>query len=180
MTRSRWSIAGVCALATAVVAVGVVVVRPAKAEDGQKVPLLHVNAVAGAKSGEQFCYPCSRGETTYGVVFIQKWNGMVAAFVDQLEELRKDHEGLGVLVVILDDGEGVIDQIAKDAGKKDLQLVTIGVPDGETGWSDVENWKIDESKQTNAYVVSQREAKSHITAGCPHCDGVAKSLAKQL
>ena len=146
----------------------------------EKVPLLHIRAIAGEKSGEAFCYVCYRGDTTYALVFVRKWNGMVAGFAKQLEELKQDHPELGVGLVLLDKNEGLADRVRKDLGDAKLEVTTIAVPDGETGWADVESFRLDEAKQTNAIVIANREEKARIAAGCPHCDGVAAKIARHL
>jgi len=153
---------------------------PVQSAAAEKVPMLDIRAISGEKAGESFCYVCAHGNAEYAVVFVQKWNGMVAGFAKQLEELKADHPKLGVAVILLDRTEGLADRVRTDLGDAKLTVATIGIPDGEKGWADVKGWAVDNAKQTNAVIVVNREAKARFTAGCPHCDHVAAQIAESL
>jgi hypothetical protein len=142
--------------------------------------VLSIRAIAGASAGKSFCYPCAQGDGTYAVVFVKTWNGMVVGFLGQIEALKGDHPNLKVLVVPIGKAAGLADKIKKDLSGVQLTNATVGVPDGDAGWQNVADWKLDANAETNAYIVANKAVKTHITGGCPHCDGVAAKIASKL
>jgi hypothetical protein len=149
-------------------------------DEGAAPPLLHIDAVAGQRAGESFCYSCWKGLGEYGVVFIKSYDGMVRDFVKQLDADLADRGEQGVAVVLLQSPDEIGERVRGDLGGAELGHVTVGFPSGEQGAQDVKAWGPSETKQTSVYLAKERKVTAEYTAGCPHCEGIAKRIADGL
>jgi hypothetical protein len=141
--------------------------------------MLNVKVVAGADAGKSYCLHCTTAGKQLAVTFVSSTNDMVAGFAKQLDAVAaKQPEGsTAASIVFLGDAgkdEARLKAIAKSQNLKHVSLAVLTKP------ADLDAWKLDAKKPTNVYTLNKGKIAKHFTAGCPHCEGVAATLAKHL
>jgi len=140
---------------------------------------LDVKVVAGANAGKSYCLTCVAPTKPLVVTFVSSTNDMVADYTKQLDEVAAKHKSAAGTVAVVFLGQAGTDEaklksIAQTRGLRLVSLATLAKPE------QLANWKPDKNKPTNAYIVREHKIAKHLTVGCPHCEGLASTLAKQL
>ncbi len=141
--------------------------------------MLNVKVVAGADAGKSYCLHCTTAGKQLAVTFVSSANDMVAGFAKQLDAVaaKQPKGSTAASIVFLGDAGKDEARLKAIAKSQNLKHVSLAVP---TKPQQLDSWKLDKKKATNAYALSKGKISKHFTAGCPHCEGVAATLAKHL
>jgi hypothetical protein len=141
--------------------------------------MLNVKVVAGADAGKSYCLHCTTGSKKLAVTFVSSTNDMVADFAKQLDAVaaKQPKGSTAASIVFVGDAGKDEARLKAIAKSRNLKHVSLAVP---TKPADLDAWKLDAKKPTNAYALDKGKIAAHFTAGCPHCEGVAATLAKHL
>ncbi|MGD8240746.1 MAG: hypothetical protein PVH68_19510 [Armatimonadota bacterium] len=141
--------------------------------------MLTVKVVAGARAGKSYCLTCDAAGKPLAVTFVNSANDMAADYAREFDKLAARHKKskLSTAIVFLGDPAADEARLREIAATRKLRRVSLAVL---TKPEELEDWQLDTTHPTNAYIVRNNRIAKHFAAECPFCDKLRGRISRSL